>query len=97
MDSLGHDYNWYLVFLSSSFYLSANLCYAIVLQRMKVETFVSKVNAAMKERHELERLKTTAVFSLKSEKVQKLPPPRDSCNLHRIQQNLACVESPQPP
>lgn len=36
------------------------MCYAIVLQRMKVETFVSKVNAAMKERHELERLKTTA-------------------------------------
>lgn len=28
--------------------------------RMKVETFVSKVNAAMKERHELEKLKTTA-------------------------------------
>lgn len=31
------------------------------MQRVKVETFVSKVNAAMKERHELEKLKATAV------------------------------------
>lgn len=31
------------------------------MQRVKVETFVSKVNAAMKEGHELEKLKATAV------------------------------------
>lgn len=38
-----------------------NVYFFPLMQRVKVETFVSKVNAAMKERHELEKLKATAV------------------------------------